>query len=458
MNDRARSCDRLRRLSATESVERFDPEMFAQREDRLFRQKCVTVVAERAVDFAKLRFLPIADENFRRSDARQFVKERLSIPRLRQPELARAQVCVREPEYAAIGTDRPEIICAFRFEQIEIAHRARANNLGDVARDDFTRLRFAGLIANRHASACLDELRDVSSRCVIWHAAHRNAVSFRQRHIEQPRRFLSILEKQFVKIAQPKKQQCVRRNTFPQPLILLHHRGQRVLHRMSMMQNSAGNEKNRIGKRGKQEIGCWTLTLSVGRFCHAQLVGIPGLEFVSFRNSSIYRGMSQFSIRLATLAAIEIINWHRARMFQEMGELPRELFGTFRAQSRDKLQRMLERGEYIGWLASPEDEPDRIVAGAGVQLREVPPHPLIKSNGEITVAVGRQAIVVNVFTEREWRRRGLAALLIKRIIDWSRQTNLDSLVLHASDEGRPLYERLGFIVTNEMRLGSVADR
>jgi hypothetical protein len=127
-------------------------------------------------------------------------------------------------------------------------------------------------------------------------------------------------------------------------------------------------------------------------------------------------------------------------MFQDMGELPPELFETFRAQSRDKLQRMLERGEYIGWLASPENEPDRIVAGAGVQSREVPPHPLIKLNGEITVAVGRQAIIV------------------KRIIDWSRQTNLDSLVLHASDEGRPLYERLGFIVTNEMRLGSVADR
>lgn len=168
--------------------------------------------------------------------------------------------------------------------------------------------------------------------------------------------------------------------------------------------------------------------------------------------------MSQFSIRLATLADGEIISWHRARMFQDMGELPPELFETFRAQSRDKLQQMLERGEYIGWLASPENEPHRIVAGAGVQLREVPPHPLIKSNGEITVAVSRQATIVNVFTEREWRRRGLAALLITRIIDWSRQTDLDSLVLHTSDEGRSLYKRLGFIVTSEMRLGSVTDR
>jgi hypothetical protein len=39
-------------------------------------------------------------------------------------------------------------------------------------------------------------------------------------------------------------------------------------------------------------------------------------------------------------------------MFRDMGELPPELFETFRSQSRNKLQCMFERGEYIGWLAS----------------------------------------------------------------------------------------------------------
>jgi GNAT superfamily N-acetyltransferase len=143
-------------------------------------------------------------------------------------------------------------------------------------------------------------------------------------------------------------------------------------------------------------------------------------------------------------------------MFQDVGQLPAELFETFRTKSRDGLQRMFERGEYIEWLASPEEEPDRIIAGAGVQLREILLRPLIKSNGEVTVAIGKQAIIVNVFTE--WRRRGLAALLMKRIIHWSRQTGIDSLVLHASTEARSLYERLGFTLTNEMRFGSVAGR
>jgi GNAT superfamily N-acetyltransferase len=118
-------------------------------------------------------------------------------------------------------------------------------------------------------------------------------------------------------------------------------------------------------------------------------------------------------IRLATIADVELISWHRARMFRDMGELPPDLFESFRAQSRETLQWMFERGEYVGRLASPESEPDKVIAGAGVQLREVPPHPQINAHGKIDIVSGRQAIIQNVFTEPDWRRRGLAGLLNK---------------------------------------------
>ena len=91
------------------------------------------------------------------------------------------------------------------------------------------------------------------------------------------------------------------------------------------------------------------------------------------------------------------------------------------------------------------------MAGVGVQLRRVLPHPVGEPGGEIAIAEGRHAIVINVFTEPDWRRRGLATLLMKQIIGWARAERLNRLVLHASDEGRAVYERLGFIQTNEMR-------
>lgn len=161
--------------------------------------------------------------------------------------------------------------------------------------------------------------------------------------------------------------------------------------------------------------------------------------------------MSQFKIRLATRADLDVISDHRARMFTDMGELPPEKLETFRAQSKATLHSMIEQNQYVGWLASPHDEPERIVAGAGVTLRKVAPHPQKTADGKFEIVSGRQAIIQNVYTEPDWRRHGLGTLLMKEIIAWSQKTGIESLVLHASDEGRPLYEKLGFVVTNEMR-------
>ena len=158
-----------------------------------------------------------------------------------------------------------------------------------------------------------------------------------------------------------------------------------------------------------------------------------------------------FQIRLATASDIELISWHRARMFKDMNELPPEIFDSFRVQSLATLQRVFADGKYAGWLASPKDQPEKIVAGVGVAVREVAPHPMPDAKGKIEIVCGRQVTIQNVYTEPEWRRRGLAALLIKRILDWTREQGIDSVVLHASDEGRAVYERLGFVVTNEMR-------
>jgi GNAT superfamily N-acetyltransferase len=160
----------------------------------------------------------------------------------------------------------------------------------------------------------------------------------------------------------------------------------------------------------------------------------------------------RFTIRLATPADTEAIAEHRARMFEEMGQVPPETFEPLRAKSCERLGDLLKRGEYIGWLAIPAQSPDIIAGGAGVQLRQVLPHPLARANQGNGIAEGRHAIVLNVFTEPLWRHQGVAMLLLERIIQWARTERLDRLVLHASETGRPLYERLGFVGTNEMRL------
>jgi GNAT superfamily N-acetyltransferase len=121
--------------------------------------------------------------------------------------------------------------------------------------------------------------------------------------------------------------------------------------------------------------------------------------------------------------------------------------------SREYFERAIPAGEYVGWVALPADTPDRVVAGAGVQLRRVLPAPRrTEAGGEVARDV--QALVLNVFTERPWRRRGVAALLMHHVLGWARERGIRNVVLHASDGARPLYERLGFVPTSEMRLAT----
>jgi GNAT superfamily N-acetyltransferase len=154
-----------------------------------------------------------------------------------------------------------------------------------------------------------------------------------------------------------------------------------------------------------------------------------------------------FRIRRATGQDAEIIAWHRARMFQDMGEVVGDAFETLRTKARPRLAEWIVSGDYVGWLATPADESEKVVGGAGVQLQPILPRPRDRS----TIGEGRQGTIVNVFTEPEWRRRGIAGLLLKEIISWAKKESLDRLILHASDDARSVYERLGFVESNEMR-------
>jgi RimJ/RimL family protein N-acetyltransferase len=160
----------------------------------------------------------------------------------------------------------------------------------------------------------------------------------------------------------------------------------------------------------------------------------------------------EFLIRRAAVDDAPVIARHRARMFQDMGEISAETFDEFLAASQRWTQCAIASGEYLGWLASAREQPDVIIAGAGVQLRQTPPHPC-RPPRDGQFGKGRHAIVLNVFTEPEWRKRGVGLQLMEDVLRWARAEKLDRLVLHASEQGRSLYERMGFIATNEMRFG-----
>jgi GNAT superfamily N-acetyltransferase len=150
-----------------------------------------------------------------------------------------------------------------------------------------------------------------------------------------------------------------------------------------------------------------------------------------------------FTIRRATLADVDILIAHRRGMFYEMGYRDAAALDAMCAKFRPWLVAKMEADQYLAWLASPAADA-AVAAGAGLWIMDWPPH--------MVGTQARRGNIVNVFTAPDHRRRGLARRLMDTILDWCRANSLDVVVLHASKDGRPLYESMGFAATNEMRL------
>ena len=110
--------------------------------------------------------------------------------------------------------------------------------------------------------------------------------------------------------------------------------------------------------------------------------------------------------------------------------------------TRARLASQLASGEYSGWLVEHQG---LVVGGAGVLLHQYYPSAA-NPRGRPT------AYILNVFTEPEHRRRGLAKRVVEAILAWCRVNDIPRASLHASTAGRPVYQQLGFTTTNELRL------
>ena len=158
---------------------------------------------------------------------------------------------------------------------------------------------------------------------------------------------------------------------------------------------------------------------------------------------------SAFQVREATVVDIPLLAGHRAAMFRDMGRLPSDSESALVHATADYLRDALPRGEYLAWVAQSSAPPAPPIGGAGVQLRPILPRPRLAGDG---IELGPEAIILNVYVERAWRRRGVGEALMQSVLTALAERKVRRIVLHASDEGRPLYERLGFVPTNEMRL------
>lgn len=155
----------------------------------------------------------------------------------------------------------------------------------------------------------------------------------------------------------------------------------------------------------------------------------------------------EITIRPGSLADIPEVLRQRRAMYEDMNYKDSAKLVAMADLTRTYLETALADGSFRSWLACDGHQP---VAGGAVIVSPWPAHPYDLEC--------RRATILNVYTNREYRRRGIARRLMQTMIGWCKQQGLARVTLHASDDGRHLYESLGFEASNEMKLVLVPSR
>ena len=62
---------------------------------------------------------------------------------------------------------------------------------------------------------------------------------------------------------------------------------------------------------------------------------------------------------------------------------------------------------------------------------------------------GKRAHLMNVYTNKDYRRKGIAQKMLGQLIDEAKQKGVTEISLDATASGKPLYESCGFVKNEE---------
>lgn len=154
--------------------------------------------------------------------------------------------------------------------------------------------------------------------------------------------------------------------------------------------------------------------------------------------------------RKAGIDDIDELTETRLEVMYEVWDLAADAnLETCAQQTRTYYEQAIPTGEHTALLVH---DGDSFVACGGISYFRVMPtwdNP-----------TGRKAYVMNMYTRPAYRHRGIARRMLSMLVDDARARGVDFIALEASDAGRPLYEREGFVsMPDEMLLRiDVADK
>lgn len=100
----------------------------------------------------------------------------------------------------------------------------------------------------------------------------------------------------------------------------------------------------------------------------------------------------------------------------------------------DYYRRHLADGTFVSWLAA---DGERIIGTSGMSFVEKPPY--------FSCPTGRIGLLSSMYTDPEYRRRGIARQLLELVVGEARAYGCGAVQITASDMGVLLYTDFGFV-------------
>ena len=147
--------------------------------------------------------------------------------------------------------------------------------------------------------------------------------------------------------------------------------------------------------------------------------------------------------RRASLEDIALLTETRVTVLRAANRLSEDTdMEEVRVQSRRYYRKALSDGSHTAWLVL---DGERCVGTGGVSFFQIMPTYHNPS--------GTRAYIMNIYTDPAYRRRGIAYRVLDLLIQEARARGVAAISLEATDMGRPLYEKYGFVpMENEMEL------
>lgn len=115
---------------------------------------------------------------------------------------------------------------------------------------------------------------------------------------------------------------------------------------------------------------------------------------------------------------------------------------SFYDNTCDYIKNHIDKDGFIVWIAVDNDE---IISIVMLSIYEILPTMFNVS--------GKTGYILNVWTDENYRRQGLATKLLKNIFADAKKAGVNSIHLKATEQGKFVYEKLGFFVEpNEMAI------